>query len=164
MRTGCTLRPAKEPLLAGYIHLPGSPAHLTGLELQPWFGIVKPAELVSSRISEVSHRLGRIAELLHDRDPGIMPETEINAVELIAAEVPVGIVGARHRVELRRGLIACANSPRRARVARYVGISWNTQWIAAEAEVLGEAVVRRCREVVERVDTATNDIKLLVEK
>src|SRR3984957_9929915 len=164
MRIGCAPRPAKEPLLAGYIHLPGSPAHLTGLELQPWFGIVEPAELVGSRISEVSYQLGGIAELLHDRDAGIMTEAEINAVELIAAEVPVGIVRPRHRVELRRRLVACANSPRRARVARYIGVSRNTQWIAAEAEVLREAVIRRCREVIERVDTAANDVELLVEK
>src|SRR5258707_11765936 len=114
MRIGCALRPAKESLLAGYIHLPGSATHLTGLELQPWFGIIEPAKLVGSRISEVAYRLGRIAELLHDRDAGIMTEAEINAVELIAAEVPVGIVRTRHRVKLRRGLVACANSPRRA--------------------------------------------------
>src|ERR1700729_2924636 len=112
MRIGCAVGPAKESLLAGYIHLPGSAAHLTGLKLQPWLGIIEPAELVGSRISEVSYRLGGIAELLHDRDAGIMPEAEINAVELIAAKVPVGIVRPGHRVKLRRGLVACANSPR----------------------------------------------------
>src|SRR3984957_4159921 len=164
MRIGCAPRPAKEPLLAGYIHLPGSPAHLTGLELRPWFGIVEPAELVGSRISEVSNLLGRIAELLHDRDAGIMPEAEINAVELIAAEVAVRVVRTRHRVELGRGLVACSNSPSRARVARYVGVGRNTQRIAAEAEVLRKTVIWRCREVVECVDAATYDVELLVEK
>src|SRR5271156_6256964 len=136
MRIGCALRPAEEPLLAGYIHLPGSAAHLTGLELEPWFGVVEPAELVGSRISEVSNRLGRIAELLDDRDAGIMPEAEINAVEFIAAEVSIGVVCTCHRIKLWRGLVACANSPRRAGVARYIGVSRNTQRIAAEAEVL----------------------------
>ena len=93
-----------------------------------------------------------------------MAEAEINAVEFIAAEVPIGIVSSRHRVELWSRLIACSNSPGRARIARYIGVGRDTQWIAAEAEVLRKAVVWRCREVIECVDAATNDIELLVEK
>ena len=121
-------------------------------------------ELEIARISGCPQRLGRVTELLHDCDAGVVPDAEVDAVEFVAAEVAVGIVSAGHRVKLGRGLVACANSPRRARVARYIGVSRNTQWIAAEAEVLREAVVRRCREVIERVDTAASDVQLLVEK
>ena len=84
MGIACVLRPPKESLLARQIHLPGAAAQLAGIELQPWFGVIQPAEFVRSGIAEVSRRLGRIAELLHDRDAGIMPKAEIDAVEFIA--------------------------------------------------------------------------------
>src|SRR5271166_246723 len=164
MRIGCALRPPKKSLLSRDIHLPGSATHLAGLELQPRFGVIEPAEFVGSRIAVVSQQLGRIAEFLHDRDAGIVAKAEINAVEFIAAEVLIGIVRSRHRVELGSSLVACSNSPGRAGIARYIGVSRDTKWVAAEAEVLRKAVVWRGREVIECVDATTYDIELLVEK
>src|SRR5271156_6332048 len=122
MRIGCTLRTPKKSLLSRDIHLPGPATHLACLELQPRFGVIEPAELVGSRIAAVSQQLGRIAEFLHDSDTGIVAEAEINAVEFIAAEVPIGIVRSRHRVELGRGLVACSNSPGRARIASILAL------------------------------------------
>src|SRR5271170_1695677 len=164
MSTDRALRPPEQSLLAGQIHLPGSPAHLTSLELQPRFGVVESAKLVCPGQSEVAQLLGRIAELLHDRDAGIMPKAEINAVEFVAAKVSVSIVRTGHRVELGRDFIACANSPGCARVARHGRIDRDAQRVAAEAQVLRETVVRRGREVVEGIDAPGNDVELLVEK
>src|SRR5216684_2710297 len=105
MRIGCALGPSHKPLLAGHIHLPGSTAQLTSPELQPRLGVIEAPKLVCSRISRGPRLRGRIAELLHDRDAGIVPEAEIHTVEFIAAKISEGVIRARHRVKLFREFV-----------------------------------------------------------
>src|SRR5579862_3137728 len=158
------LRTLEQPLLGGLIDLPRSATQLAGLELEARLRIVEPAELEIAGVAGVAQQIGRVAELLHHRDPGIVPQTEIDAMELIAAEVAIGVVRTGHRVKLGRNLIASANAPRGAGITRHRSVDWNTQGIAAETKVLCEAVQRRGREIVERVDASGDDVELLIEK